>query len=413
MTDESRRAGILAEDRTQLNALGTLPGQDASVPTRAAPRCARVTLHVAALGRADGPVDFLGTIIVGIRIVHERVAGLAARAGRVRGEQIAFFEHRWRGKLGAGLFHVLGANRGGASRTEVLAWESTIVARRHAAVGDGRAAPKSAISPGSLRRGGVDLTPASWQERQYEQDCPQAVHRRLKNSRVAGRRHPGTWYKTGAMHGLLFLVLMTLIGCGRTEEPASAQRTSPRAAATGRAGPPPSRPAESRGGDQAAASGAATRCIVQLPAQLPAKAQPAQHCPEDPKPGASRLPTASAVFATTPGQPEVSVELAQEPAARQRGLMYRTELAPDAGMLFSWPDERIRSFWMSNTCIPLDMLFIATDGTIVGILEQVPVLNESSRSIPCPARHVLEVNAGWARAHQVRPGHTVKIRREP
>jgi uncharacterized membrane protein (UPF0127 family) len=89
--------------------------------------------------------------------------------------------------------------------------------------------------------------------------------------------------------------------------------------------------------------------------------------------------------------------------------MYRTELAPDAGMLFSWSGEAIRRFWMRNTCIPLDMLFIAADGTIVGIVEQAPVLSDAPQSIPCPARHVLEVNAGWARSHGVRPGQKVVI----
>jgi uncharacterized membrane protein (UPF0127 family) len=81
----------------------------------------------------------------------------------------------------------------------------------------------------------------------------------------------------------------------------------------------------------------------------------------------------------------------------------------DAGMLFSWDDEQVRSFWMHNTCIPLDMLFIDADANIVGILEQVPTLNERSRMVPCPAAHVLELNAGWARAHGIEPGQRVKL----
>jgi uncharacterized membrane protein (UPF0127 family) len=91
--------------------------------------------------------------------------------------------------------------------------------------------------------------------------------------------------------------------------------------------------------------------------------------------------------------------------------MYRTELGQDSGMLFSWQDEAPRSFWMHNTCIPLDMLFIAADSTIVGILEQVPTLDEDSRSVGCPAAHVLELNAGWSRAHGVRPGQKIRIAR--
>lgn len=84
--------------------------------------------------------------------------------------------------------------------------------------------------------------------------------------------------------------------------------------------------------------------------------------------------------------------------------MYRTKLDADRGMLFSFGDERVREFWMKNTCIPLDMLFLAKDGTVVGILEQVPVLNDERRSIGCPAAYVLEANAGWAREHGVTPG---------
>jgi uncharacterized membrane protein (UPF0127 family) len=92
-----------------------------------------------------------------------------------------------------------------------------------------------------------------------------------------------------------------------------------------------------------------------------------------------------------------------------RGLMYRTELEDGAGMLFTWQDERPRSFWMKNTCLPLDMLFIDAQGFIVNVLEQVPTLNERPRRSGCPSRHVLEVRAGWVREHAVRPGQRVQI----
>ena len=81
----------------------------------------------------------------------------------------------------------------------------------------------------------------------------------------------------------------------------------------------------------------------------------------------------------------------------------------DHGMLFSWETEEVQSFWMRNTCIPLDMLFIARDNTIAGILEQVPTLNEDPRSIPCPVAHVLEVNAGYCRKHGVRAGQKIAL----
>ena len=114
-------------------------------------------------------------------------------------------------------------------------------------------------------------------------------------------------------------------------------------------------------------------------------------------------------FTEAPGQPRVAVELARTDPARSRGLMYRTQMADDDGMLFVWKAERPRSFWMRNTCIPLDMLFIAADGTIVGIQEQVPVLNDAPRAIHCPAQNVLELNAGWTRKHGVVAGQRVQI----
>jgi uncharacterized membrane protein (UPF0127 family) len=123
------------------------------------------------------------------------------------------------------------------------------------------------------------------------------------------------------------------------------------------------------------------------------------------------MPEGRVTFLEAPSTPTIPVELAVEPAHREHGLMYRTDLGSDAGMLFSWKDSEQRSFWMHNTCLPLDMLFLGRDGTIVGILEQVPPMNDEVRTVPCPAAHVLEVNAGWSRAHGVRPGQKVRIER--
>jgi uncharacterized membrane protein (UPF0127 family) len=91
--------------------------------------------------------------------------------------------------------------------------------------------------------------------------------------------------------------------------------------------------------------------------------------------------------------------------------MFRRRLDADSGMVFWGETETVRRFWMRNTCIPLDMLFVSRDGTIVGILEQVPTLNEESRGVPCPSAHVIEVNAGWCRAHGVKPGQRVVFER--
>ena len=149
-------------------------------------------------------------------------------------------------------------------------------------------------------------------------------------------------------------------------------------------------------------------CVVELPAQAPEAQEPASICPTEPEKG-PELARAEVSFPAAPGAPKISVEVARQPKELSRGLMYRTSMPAEQGMLFSWSDERVRSFWMHNTCIPLDMLFLSRDGTVVGIQEQVPVLNDRSRSIPCPAAYVLEVNAGWSRQHGVRPGMRASI----
>jgi len=161
--------------------------------------------------------------------------------------------------------------------------------------------------------------------------------------------------------------------------------------------------------ERAAAPAEATgRCVVPRVEPPPPAASPAARCPVDP--GTTlQLGSGAVRFADAPSAPTVTVELARDDASRTRGLMYRTKLDADAGMLFSWNNEEPRSFWMMNTCIPLDMLFIAADGTIVGILEQVPTLNTLPRGVPCAAAHVLEVNAGWTRQHGVKPGQKVDI----
>jgi uncharacterized protein len=150
------------------------------------------------------------------------------------------------------------------------------------------------------------------------------------------------------------------------------------------------------------------RCVLPRVEPPPTPANPAARCPPDPS-GPLDLPRGAVQFTDAPSAPKIVVERALDDAARARGLMYRTQLDADAGMLFSWNEEEPRSFWMLNTCIPLDMLFIAADGTIVGILEQVPTLNTLPRAVPCAAAHVLEVNAGWTRQHGVLPGQKVDI----
>jgi uncharacterized membrane protein (UPF0127 family) len=158
---------------------------------------------------------------------------------------------------------------------------------------------------------------------------------------------------------------------------------------------------------QAGTTSAQLRCSVPFGDPAPIASKAAQ-CPKDPT-GNLELPFGKVVFPDAPNAPSARVELARDEASRERGLMYRTSMPDDQGMLFSWQEERVRNFWMRNTCIPLDMLYITKDGFIAGILEQVPTMNDAPRGIKCPVAHVLELNAGWARAHGLRPGMKVTI----
>jgi uncharacterized membrane protein (UPF0127 family) len=162
--------------------------------------------------------------------------------------------------------------------------------------------------------------------------------------------------------------------------------------------------------DAVSAAPDAGRCIDPLVEPAPPPAPPASICPHDPltsppalKHGKIRVPEAK-------GTRAIDVEIASTPESEQRGLMYRTKLGAEQGMIFTWPSESIRTFWMHNTCLPLDMLFLAKDGTVVGLLEQVPTLNDRPRQVRCPAAYVLEMNAGWSRRHGVKPGMKLDIR---
>ena len=90
--------------------------------------------------------------------------------------------------------------------------------------------------------------------------------------------------------------------------------------------------------------------------------------------------------------------------------MYRTELAPDRGMIFLFDREQNQSFWMKNTPLPLDMIFISTGGRIVGIHPNAEPFSLKPITVGAASRAVLEVNAGFAAAHGLAPGDLVTYR---
>jgi uncharacterized protein len=120
--------------------------------------------------------------------------------------------------------------------------------------------------------------------------------------------------------------------------------------------------------------------------------------------------TGPKVFVQSPsGEIEVKVEIVATPAKIQKGLMFREHLPLDAGMLFLMDAEEEHPFWMRNTLIPLDMLWISGDMKVVGIVENAEPLTETLRTVGKPSRYVLEVNGGWTKKHGVTAGALVRF----
>jgi uncharacterized membrane protein (UPF0127 family) len=113
------------------------------------------------------------------------------------------------------------------------------------------------------------------------------------------------------------------------------------------------------------------------------------------------------IVATKAGEQRFQVEIADDARERARGLMFRREMAKDHGMLFDFGSEQPASFWMENTYLPLDMIFIKADATVESIAERTTPL--SRRSVPSkgPVRYVLEINGGLSDELGIRPGDKV------
>jgi len=103
-----------------------------------------------------------------------------------------------------------------------------------------------------------------------------------------------------------------------------------------------------------------------------------------------------------------AVEVAQTPQAQARGLMFRTELGPNEGMVFPYSAPQMLSFWMKNTPLPLDIIFIGADGKIVNIAAMTTPYSLDSVSSTGPAMAVLEIPGGRAAELGIAPGDTVE-----
>ena len=119
-------------------------------------------------------------------------------------------------------------------------------------------------------------------------------------------------------------------------------------------------------------------------------------------------PTPRVLVQTAGGSAAIRVEVARTEAQREHGLMDRAKLDADAGMIFLFEGAARHGFWMKNTLIPLDMIFIGDDGRVGAIVERKPLsLDVTDGGVD--SRYVLEVNGGWAASHGVKVGDEVRF----
>jgi uncharacterized protein len=205
---------------------------------------------------------------------------------------------------------------------------------------------------------------------------------------------------------LLLIPPLAAIACERTpREDFASLPSTPVATAS----------APAPGSAMAPRPGLAGRCILPTPPQPPSAVAPgpAPGCPPDPEspvaPGGAALVTFPDAARFGDAAVKVKAEVVRSQHDMARGLMYRRSLPEDSGMLFDLGVRADHKFWMHNTCIPLDLLYVDDDGLIVGIVENAPTLNDETRGVDCPSVYVLEVNAGWTRRHGVKAGQHLGI----
>jgi len=107
-----------------------------------------------------------------------------------------------------------------------------------------------------------------------------------------------------------------------------------------------------------------------------------------------------------------ALELVETPKEKEQGLMFRESLPKNQGMLFIFEDEARRMFWMKDTLIPLDMIFLNEGLEVVDVKNDVQPCKKDPcpRYISKPARYVLEINSGLARTHGIEVGKTARLR---
>jgi len=119
--------------------------------------------------------------------------------------------------------------------------------------------------------------------------------------------------------------------------------------------------------------------------------------------------TIPVVIQTDRGPVTFRAEVVDSPAGRQRGLMFREHLPELTGMLFLFPDESQRSFWMRNTLIPLDIIFVTSEKRILGIVENATPKTDTPRKVQGRSQYVLELIGGSASRYRLTAGQTLEF----
>ncbi|HON25767.1 MAG TPA: DUF192 domain-containing protein, partial [Myxococcota bacterium] len=144
------------------------------------------------------------------------------------------------------------------------------------------------------------------------------------------------------------------------------------------------------------------------PAPVPVPAPASGPVPAPAPAPTPALATTKAVFISPKGrQSSFTCEIAQTPSERATGLMHRKSLAPTKGMVFVFPHPEEQMFWMKNTYIPLDMIFISSDGVVVGVVENARPLSLELRGVSTPSQFVVELAAFTAGKHGIKVGTKV------
>ena len=150
-------------------------------------------------------------------------------------------------------------------------------------------------------------------------------------------------------------------------------------------------------------------CALALALVLGAPVACAEHSPASAPGPAVALPKIPVTVETDQGEVVFVSEVADSPSERALGLMHRTSLGDREGMIFLFASAQPLSFWMRNTLIPLDMLFIKADHTVLGVVENATPKTDTPRRVAGESQFVLEIPGGMAAKLGIRAGQAVRF----